>query len=186
LHFISGHDITTVNFANAKLTFSGLKAVDYFGDGSFYLVDTPGEGISCGNFQQYGTDTNLNSEQHLPGHLTALTDVTPNSFIVLGGDTFHHAGQAHPWPQFQMNFPCPAHLLEESKSAISMDFFLLYSTTYATRCSSNVLNMHWILLWRSNVYRPAGMPILHIERCWHGYAQQLAWRPVLHDEFQLV
>ncbi|KAJ7827606.1 hypothetical protein B0H14DRAFT_2185519, partial [Mycena olivaceomarginata] len=114
-----GPDITTVNFANAKLTFSGLKAVDYFGDGSFYLVDTPGEGISCGNFQQYGTDTNLNSEQHLPGHLTALTDVTPNSFIVLGGDTFHHAGQAHPWPQFQMNFPCPAHLLEESKSAIS-------------------------------------------------------------------
>ncbi|KAJ7830749.1 hypothetical protein B0H14DRAFT_3143442 [Mycena olivaceomarginata] len=36
-----GHNITKVDFANSKLTFSGLKAVDYFGDGSFYLLNTP-------------------------------------------------------------------------------------------------------------------------------------------------
>ncbi|KAF8216934.1 beta-lactamase-like protein, partial [Mycena galopus ATCC 62051] len=98
----AGHNITKLDFTTAKLTFSGLKAIDYFGDGSLYLLDTPG---------------------HQLGHLTALARVTPTSFVVLGGDTFHNAGQARPWPQFQKNYPCPAHLLEESKSAISTDYF---------------------------------------------------------------
>ncbi|KAJ7807223.1 hypothetical protein B0H14DRAFT_2609847 [Mycena olivaceomarginata] len=98
----TGHNINRVNFANTTLTFSGLKAIDSFGDRSFYLVDTPGD---------------------LPGHLTALVHVTPTSFIVLGGDTFHHARQACPQPQFQKNFSCPTHLLKDSKSAISTDFF---------------------------------------------------------------
>ncbi|KAF7335748.1 Metallo-beta-lactamase superfamily protein [Mycena venus] len=60
---------------------------------------------------------------HLLGHMTALAHVTPTSFVVLRGDNFHHAGQARPRPQFQKTFPCPAHLLEESKSAISTDYF---------------------------------------------------------------
>ncbi|KAF8194267.1 beta-lactamase-like protein [Mycena galopus ATCC 62051] len=98
----AGHNITKVDFASSKLTFAGLTAFDYFGDGSFYLLDTPG---------------------HLPGHITALARVTPNSFLVLGGDTYHHAGQARPRPAFQNAFPCPAHLLEESKSSISTDYF---------------------------------------------------------------
>ncbi|KAJ7333447.1 beta-lactamase-like protein [Mycena albidolilacea] len=97
-----GHNITKVDFVNSKLTFSGLKAVDYFGDGSFYLLNTPG---------------------HLAGHITALARVTPTSFVVLGGDTFHHAGQARPRPAFQKNFPCPAHLLEDAKSSVSTDYF---------------------------------------------------------------
>lgn len=42
---------------------------------------------------------------------------------MLGGDTFHHAGQARPRPAFQKNFPCPAHLLEDAKSAVSTDYF---------------------------------------------------------------
>ncbi|KAF7359212.1 Metallo-beta-lactamase superfamily protein [Mycena sanguinolenta] len=98
----AGHNLTKVDFSTAKLTFSGLKAIDYFGDGSFYLLDTPG---------------------HMLGHMTGLARVTPTSFIVLGGDTFHHGGQARPQPHFQKNYPCPAHLLEESKSAISTDYF---------------------------------------------------------------
>ncbi|KAJ6518903.1 beta-lactamase-like protein [Mycena sanguinolenta] len=100
---LAGRKVTKIDFTTANLTFSGgLKAIDYFGDGSFYLVNTPG---------------------HLPGHLTALARVTPTSFISLGGDTFHHVGEARPQPLFQQNFPCPAHLLEESKSAISTDYF---------------------------------------------------------------
>jgi hypothetical protein len=38
----SGHKLTEINFAVSNLTFSGLKAIDYFGDGSFYLLNTPG------------------------------------------------------------------------------------------------------------------------------------------------
>ncbi|KAJ7191273.1 beta-lactamase-like protein [Mycena pura] len=100
----AGHNVTKIDFSTATHTFSGLQAIDYFGDGSVYLVNTPG---------------------HLPGHLTALARVTPTSFILLGGDTFHHAGEARPRPAFQQAFPCPAHLLEEANSgqSISTDFF---------------------------------------------------------------
>ncbi|KAJ7016092.1 beta-lactamase-like protein [Mycena alexandri] len=98
----AGHNITKIDFSTAKLTFGGMKAVDFFGDGSFYLLNAPG---------------------HLGGHMAALARVTPTSFVILAGDTFHHAGVARPSPQFQKNFPCPAHLLEEAKSAISTDFF---------------------------------------------------------------
>ncbi|KAJ6512908.1 hypothetical protein C8R45DRAFT_1088013 [Mycena sanguinolenta] len=94
--------LQTSDFATANLTFSGIKAIDYFGDGSFYLLNTPG---------------------HLPGHLSALARVTPTTFIALGGDTFHHVGEARPRPNFQKNFPCPAHLLEEAKTSISTDYF---------------------------------------------------------------
>ncbi|KAF7377226.1 Metallo-beta-lactamase superfamily protein [Mycena sanguinolenta] len=38
----AGHVVNTVDFGTAELTFSGLKAIDYFGDGSFYLLNTPG------------------------------------------------------------------------------------------------------------------------------------------------
>ncbi|KAJ7696570.1 hypothetical protein B0H17DRAFT_1198081 [Mycena rosella] len=98
----AGHTVTELDFTTTNLTFSGLKAIDYFGDGSFYLLNTPG---------------------HLPGHVSALARVTPTSFVSLGGDAFHHAGEARPRPEFQKNFPCPAHLLEETKTSISTDFF---------------------------------------------------------------
>ncbi|KAJ6451247.1 beta-lactamase-like protein [Mycena vulgaris] len=99
---LAGHNVTELNFAGSRLTFSGMKAIDFFNDGSLYLLDTPG---------------------HLPGHISALARVTPTSFISLGGDAFHHVGEARPRPQFQKNFPCPAHLLEETRTAISTDFF---------------------------------------------------------------
>ncbi|KAJ7091437.1 beta-lactamase-like protein [Mycena belliarum] len=99
---LAGHHVTELDFTTASLTFSGLKAIDFFGDGSFYLLNTPG---------------------HLPGHITALARVTPTSFVALGGDAFHHVGEARPRPEFQKNFPCPAHLLQETKTSISTDFF---------------------------------------------------------------
>ncbi|KAJ7722300.1 beta-lactamase-like protein [Mycena maculata] len=98
----AGHNVTEINFNDTSLMFSGLPAVDYFGDGSFYLLDTPG---------------------HLPGHMSALARVTPTSFIVLGGDTCHHAGHLRPRPRFQRAYPCPAHLLAESKTAVSTNYF---------------------------------------------------------------
>lgn len=55
--------------------------------------------------------------------MTALARVTPTSFIVLGGDTCHHVGQLRPRPRFQRTYPCPAHLLAESKAAVSTEYF---------------------------------------------------------------
>ncbi|KAF7353704.1 Metallo-beta-lactamase superfamily protein [Mycena venus] len=98
----AGHNITELNFDNTNLTFSGLPAIDYFGDGSFYLLNTPG---------------------HELGHITALARVTPSSFIVLGADTCHHPGQLRPRPKFQAAYPCPANLLAQSRTSVSTDYF---------------------------------------------------------------
>lgn len=42
---LSGREVTKIDFGAANLTFSGLKAIDYFGDGSFYFVNTPGVSV---------------------------------------------------------------------------------------------------------------------------------------------
>ncbi|KAF8191468.1 hypothetical protein K438DRAFT_1591335 [Mycena galopus ATCC 62051] len=98
----AGHNVTELTFDNTNITFSGLPAIDYFGDGSFYLLNTRG---------------------HLIGHITALARVTPSTFIVLGADTGHHAGQLRPRPNFQAAYPCPAELVAQSKASVSTDYF---------------------------------------------------------------
>ncbi|KAJ7815495.1 hypothetical protein B0H14DRAFT_3476122 [Mycena olivaceomarginata] len=98
----AGHNVTELNFDNTNLTFSGLPAIDYFGDGSFYLLNTPG---------------------HVIGHITALARVTPSTFVVLGADTCHHAGQLRPRPKFQATYPCPADLLAQTRASVSTDYF---------------------------------------------------------------
>lgn len=45
------------------------RALDFYGDGSFYLVDTPG---------------------HFPGHLSGVVRVAPNTFAFLAGDLCHN------------------------------------------------------------------------------------------------
>jgi len=54
-----------------------FPAIDFFGDGSFYLLDTPGHAI---------------------GHMGALarTTTNPDTFIFMGGDLSHHGGQLRP------------------------------------------------------------------------------------------
>jgi glyoxylase-like metal-dependent hydrolase (beta-lactamase superfamily II) len=66
---------------------NGLKvgpfdALDFFGDGSYYILDSPG---------------------HTFGHITALARVTSNggdpmqdTFVFMGGDTCHFAGEFRP------------------------------------------------------------------------------------------
>ncbi|KAF8177572.1 beta-lactamase-like protein [Mycena galopus ATCC 62051] len=105
---LAGHNVAQLDFSNANLTFGGMEAIDQFGDGSFYLLNSPG---------------------HLTGHMSALARVTPSSFIVLGGDTLHHVGQLRPSGAFQTNIPCPGDLLADARSAISTDFFWSANTT---------------------------------------------------------
>lgn len=45
------------------------RAHDFFGDGSFYLIDTPG---------------------HLPGHMGGVAFTGPDEWVVMGGDCCHH------------------------------------------------------------------------------------------------
>lgn len=54
-----------------------FDAFDYFGDGSFYLLDSPGHAI---------------------GHLCGLARTTsnPDTFVLLGGDVCHYGGLFRP------------------------------------------------------------------------------------------
>lgn len=69
-----------------------FSAYDFFGDGSFYLLDTPG---------------------HATGHLAGLarTTTSPDTFILMGGDLCHHGGEMRPSPPDpipdRVQFPLP-------------------------------------------------------------------------------
>lgn len=39
---IAGRKVTELSFSHALLHIADLPALDYFGDGSFYILDTPG------------------------------------------------------------------------------------------------------------------------------------------------
>lgn len=76
---IAGREVREISFDNAAETvkFGPFDAVDYFGDGSFYLLDAPG---------------------HSVGHLCGLARVTvnPDTFVFMGGDCCHHPGVLRP------------------------------------------------------------------------------------------
>ncbi|KAH7323593.1 beta-lactamase-like protein [Rhexocercosporidium sp. MPI-PUGE-AT-0058] len=71
-----GRELREIAF-NRDLKIGKFKAFDYFGDGSFYLLDSPGHAI---------------------GHMCGLARVTSNpaSFIFMGGDACHHGGEFRP------------------------------------------------------------------------------------------
>lgn len=77
---IAGRDVREISFnkdAAETVRFGPFDAHDYFGDGSFYLLDAPGHSI---------------------GHLCGLSRVTtdPDTFVFMGGDCCHHAGVLRP------------------------------------------------------------------------------------------
>ncbi|KAL3495817.1 beta-lactamase-like protein [Aspergillus germanicus] len=73
----AGRELREFDFTTEKLRIGQFGAVDYFGDGSFYILNAPG---------------------HTVGHITALARVTasPPSFIFMGGDCCHHSGELRP------------------------------------------------------------------------------------------
>lgn len=72
----AGRELREVRFTQGKKV-GRFDALDYFGDGSYYLLDAPG---------------------HAVGHLCALARVTsgPDSYILMGGDAAHHGGELRP------------------------------------------------------------------------------------------
>ncbi|OAP59204.1 hypothetical protein AYL99_06502 [Fonsecaea erecta] len=72
-----GRELIELSF-DGDLKLGGFQALDYFGDGSFYLLDAPGHAI---------------------GHICALARVTgdgDDTFIFMGGDACHHGGEWKP------------------------------------------------------------------------------------------
>jgi len=78
----ANRDVVELDFDISSLTLGGFKAIDFFDDGSFYLLSAPG---------------------HALGHLNALArttsvsqPATESTFILMGADSFHHASQLRP------------------------------------------------------------------------------------------
>lgn len=74
-----GRNVREIDFSGESGGFKigRFNAHDYFGDGSFYLLDTPG---------------------HSVGHMCGLARTTtdPPTFIFMAGDASHHAGEFRP------------------------------------------------------------------------------------------
>ncbi|KAL8898822.1 MAG: hypothetical protein Q9192_001885 [Flavoplaca navasiana] len=70
-----GRSVREVNFSTSTTTIGGFRAQDFFGDGSFWLLETPG---------------------HTEDHISALCRTTEDSWIFLGGDACHHIAQLRP------------------------------------------------------------------------------------------
>lgn len=78
-----GREMKEVAFAPFQKCIGGLQYLDYFEDGSFYVLNAPG---------------------HALGHLCALARVTSgggdssdgDTFIFMGGDSCHHGGEFRP------------------------------------------------------------------------------------------
>lgn len=100
-----GRDVREINFETEG---NGLKigrfdAYDYFGDGSFYLLSTPGHSI---------------------GHMCGFARTTSDTFVFMGGDASHHGGEFKPnvWSPIPKELSpsplkrragvCPGHLLQ--------------------------------------------------------------------------
>ena len=88
-----GRQVHELSSSDLSLSIGGYPAYDYFGDGSFYLLSSPG---------------------HAVGHLCALARVTPDSFVFMGGDCAHHPGQyrptsANPLPE-SVTFKSPSYI----------------------------------------------------------------------------
>ncbi|CAG8072376.1 unnamed protein product [Penicillium salamii] len=116
---LAGRNLREIDFSEGTKT-GRFPAFDFFGDGSFYLVDTPG---------------------HAVGHLGALarTTTNPDTFIFMGGDLCHHGGGIRPSKHMSIPsdlsatmpaalFPCPGaekyeKLLLERSGGLDRPFF---------------------------------------------------------------
>ncbi|TPX13509.1 uncharacterized protein E0L32_005980 [Thyridium curvatum] len=113
---VLGRKITGLENQRFTIDIGGLRGYDYFGDGSFYLLNAPG---------------------HSLGHINALarTSADPDTYIFLAADSVHLAGEVRPTHSLPLpdeidvpNIvprPCPAeHLLQIHPRASRMLQFL--------------------------------------------------------------
>ena len=71
--------LVELDFSSSSLSAGPFRLLDFFHDGSFYILHTPG---------------------HAVGHISTLVRTTtdPDTFMFLGGDLCHHGAELRPSP----------------------------------------------------------------------------------------
>ncbi|KAB5566136.1 beta-lactamase-like protein [Coniochaeta sp. 2T2.1] len=94
-----GRELREIDFKNGTVKIGRFDTYDYFGDGSFYLLHTPG---------------------HTADHMCGFARVTsdPDSFIFMGGDAAHHCGELRPSPYMPLPTEISPHPFTESATDI--------------------------------------------------------------------
>jgi glyoxylase-like metal-dependent hydrolase (beta-lactamase superfamily II) len=90
-----GRELREIDFKESDLKLGQFDAFDYFGDGSFYLVDCPG---------------------HTIGHMMGLARTTSTTFILMGADCSHHGGEIRPTEYLPLPETIDPDILINSKS----------------------------------------------------------------------
>ncbi|KAK1226013.1 hypothetical protein PQX77_011031, partial [Marasmius sp. AFHP31] len=83
----------------------------------------PGVSYHYAFIEEYCMNSRETLSQHAAGHIAALARVKPDSFILLGGDTFHHTGQIRPNPHIHKTYPPTKELVEAAKNSVSAEYF---------------------------------------------------------------
>lgn len=88
-----GRDVREISF-DAGLKIGDYPAFDFFGDGSFYLLDTPG--VSLVPREKAKRESQADNTQHAQGHLSGFARTTPDTFVFMGGDICHYPAAYRP------------------------------------------------------------------------------------------
>jgi glyoxylase-like metal-dependent hydrolase (beta-lactamase superfamily II) len=91
---LEGRNRREIKFDDSSLKIGPFLADDYFGDGSFYILYTPG---------------------HKTGHISGLVRTTPTTFVFLGGDISHFPGMYRPTHYAPMPEIIPAETVLDSR-----------------------------------------------------------------------
>lgn len=112
-------DIYEATFTQSDLSIASLPAVDWFDDGSFYLLHTPG---------------------HAVGHMSALARTSAgslsesdDSFVFLAGDVCHHAGELRPHTGCPLPQVLPAIGATDDKFKSSSEYLDIHPENSKTR-----------------------------------------------------
>ena len=87
-----GRTVHEINFSEKPLKIGDFPAYDFFGDGSFYLLDAPGHTIA-----------------HICGLARTSTGSDGDTFIFMGGDFAHHGGEFRPSPYLPLPLSISPH-----------------------------------------------------------------------------
>jgi glyoxylase-like metal-dependent hydrolase (beta-lactamase superfamily II) len=90
---LEGRNLRELKFDDG-LKIGPFQAFDYFGDDSFYILNTPG---------------------HTTGHISGLLRTTPTTFVFLGGDISHFPGMYRPTPYVPLPGTIPAETVLDSR-----------------------------------------------------------------------